>query len=78
MQLVVPLYSDILPGGGGTYVAPQSIDKVARYLAEHSEGVHPTGFDFAAIRDECDEFVELTGNVGDVSRGHANKNTSSG
>ena len=37
--LVIPVFSDILPGGGATYIAPQGIDHVARYLAAHPEGV---------------------------------------
>lgn len=63
--LVVPIYSDIKPGGGGTYIAPQSIGMVAKWLEAHPEGVEPSGFDFAAMRDQCTEFVELTGNAGD-------------
>lgn len=39
--LVIPLFSDINPRGGGTYVCPDGIDMVARYLAAHSEGVVP-------------------------------------
>ena len=37
--LVIPVFSDIAPGGGATYIAPQGIDHVARYLAAHPEGV---------------------------------------
>lgn len=66
-QLVVPLFTDIKPQGGGTFIAPDSIGKIAGYLADHPEGVMPTGFDFRGIRDSCTQFVELTGNVGDVS-----------
>ena len=66
-KLVVPIYSDIQPGGGGTYIAPQSVGMVAKWLEAHPEGVEPSGFDFAAMRDQCTEFVELTGNAGDVS-----------
>ena len=39
--LVIPLFSDIRPRGGGTYVCPEGIDRVARYLAAHPEGVLP-------------------------------------
>lgn len=39
--LVIPLFSDIKPRGGGTYVAPEGIDHIARYLAAHPEGVLP-------------------------------------
>ena len=44
--LVIPLFSDIEPRGGGTFIAPDGIDPVARYLAAHPEGVLPTGLSF--------------------------------
>ncbi|KAF3347667.1 Putative polyprenol reductase [Verticillium dahliae VDG2] len=39
--LVIPLYSDIAPGGGGTVICPDAIPKVARHLHDHPEGVSP-------------------------------------
>ncbi|KAF2685892.1 hypothetical protein K458DRAFT_417079 [Lentithecium fluviatile CBS 122367] len=39
--LVIPLWSDIVPGGGGTVICPRAIDVVARHLYEHPEGVSP-------------------------------------
>ena len=48
-------------------VAPQGIGHIARYLATHPEGLMPTGFPFLDIAlNECDQYVELTGNQGDV------------
>ena len=44
--LVIPVFSDIAPSGGATYVAPQGIDLVARYLAAHPEGVLPAKLSF--------------------------------
>ncbi|KAI0916745.1 hypothetical protein AcW1_007889 [Taiwanofungus camphoratus] len=44
--LVIPLYSDIKPRGGGTFVSPDGIDLIANYLAAHPEGVLPTGLSF--------------------------------
>ncbi|EEB98224.1 hypothetical protein MPER_02310, partial [Moniliophthora perniciosa FA553] len=44
--LVIPIFSDIKPRGGGTFIAPEGIDLVARYLAKHPEGVLPTGLSF--------------------------------
>ncbi|KZT44419.1 hypothetical protein SISSUDRAFT_16157 [Sistotremastrum suecicum HHB10207 ss-3] len=41
--LVIPLFSDIEPRGGGTFISPDGIDMIAKYLAEHPEGVLPTG-----------------------------------
>jgi hypothetical protein len=39
--LVIPLWTDIVPGGGGTMICPKAIDIVARHLHEHPEGVSP-------------------------------------
>lgn len=39
--LVIPIFSDIQPRGGGTFIAPEGIDLIARYLAAHPEGVVP-------------------------------------
>ncbi|KAG8967917.1 hypothetical protein FRC05_001882 [Tulasnella sp. 425] len=71
--LVIPIFSQILPSGGGTYIAPRSIASVARHLANHPEGLLPglgegdQKFDFTARLKECEgDFVELTGDVGDV------------
>ena len=44
--LVIPLFSDIAPGGGATYIAPDGIDLIARYLAAHPEGVVPARLSF--------------------------------
>ena len=48
-------------------MSPDSIAIIARHLADHPEGVMPTAFGFREIRDRCENFVELTGEVGDVS-----------
>ena len=39
--LVIPLYTDIKPRGGGTYLCPEGIEWTAKYLASHPEGVRP-------------------------------------
>ncbi|KAF5377511.1 hypothetical protein D9615_005138 [Tricholomella constricta] len=44
--LVIPIYSDIEPRGGGTMISPDGIDLIARYLAAHPEGVLPTELSF--------------------------------
>ena len=85
--LVIPLFSDIKPGGGGTYIAPEGIAHVARYLAAHPEGTVPAGppsrlvssispytnplydpdaYVHGEIAKRCSQFVEVTGEVGDV------------
>ncbi|KAL6705279.1 hypothetical protein ACN47E_007089 [Coniothyrium glycines] len=39
--LVIPLWTDIVAGGGGTYICPAAIPKIAQHLYEHPEGVSP-------------------------------------
>lgn len=62
--LTIVYWSDVGHKGGGTFIAPDSIRHVARYLADHPEGVDPS-FDFGSLIDKCEEFVEVTGEVGD-------------
>jgi hypothetical protein len=52
--------------GGGTFIAPDSVRVVARFLTDHPEGVPPSEFDFQALIAECGEFEEVTGQAGDV------------
>lgn len=63
--LIVALFSDIHPKGGGTYIACDSIPLIARFLAEHPEGVEPNGFPKDLIH-QCRDFRETTGEAGDV------------
>ena len=80
--LVVPLFTNIRPGGGGTFICPPAITHVARYLYDHPEGVSPRfsprsdaefkkenhlrWFNDLAASMPDDAFVEVTGQVGDV------------
>jgi hypothetical protein len=64
--LVVVLFSDIHPRGGGTFIACDSVAPVARYLAAHPEGVNPFGFPGKEWIKECHDFRETTGRAGDV------------
>ncbi|KAL2259154.1 hypothetical protein VTK26DRAFT_7263 [Humicola hyalothermophila] len=78
--LVTPLFTDILPQGGGTMICPEAIPKIARYLHDHPEGVSPRmtprgqeGFTeekdlkfFCDVAKSCSNFVEATGELGDV------------
>src|ERR687885_1718828 len=59
--LTLVLWTDMYHQGGGTYIAADSVPVIARYLAEHPEGVLPTDFDFQALTRQCTDFVELTG-----------------
>lgn len=64
--LSLVLWTDMLPRGGGTFVAADSVPVVARFLAEHPEGVLPGDFDYATLIAQCHDFVEMTGEAGDV------------
>lgn len=44
--LVIPIFSDIKPRGGGTMISPDGLGLIANYLASHPEGVLPTGLSF--------------------------------
>ncbi|KAL1601818.1 hypothetical protein SLS60_006733 [Paraconiothyrium brasiliense] len=39
--LVIPLWSDIVPNGGGTIICPAGIPIIAKHLYDHPEGVSP-------------------------------------
>ncbi len=62
--LTIVYWSDVAHEGGGTFIAPDSIGVIARYLAAHPEGVDPS-FNFGSLITECHEFEEVTGEVGD-------------
>jgi hypothetical protein len=64
--LMIVLWSDIEPQGGGTFVACDSVPVVARFLAEHPEGVLPGGFNVRSLISQCHDFIEVTGQAGDV------------
>jgi len=64
--LVVVLFSDIHPKGGGTFIACDSVPLVARYLADHPEGVLPNGFPNKEFILDCHDCRETTGKAGDV------------
>lgn len=63
--LTIVLWSDMLHAGGATFIAPDSVRVVARYLYEHPEGVDPRDFDFQKLINRCTQFEELTGEAGD-------------
>jgi len=64
--LTFALYSDVRSKGGATMVLPESVGAVARYLAEHPEGVLPKDIDYPPMLAQCHEVVEATGDAGDV------------
>jgi hypothetical protein len=70
--LVIPIFSQIKPGGGGTFIATDGIGAIARRLLAVPQGIRPglhnadDSFNFSDRLAECKDFVELTGDIGDV------------
>jgi hypothetical protein len=64
--LSLVLWTDMLSTGGGTFVAADSVPVVARFLADHPEGVLPDDFPYPELISQCQDFVELIGKAGDV------------
>jgi hypothetical protein len=67
-QGLVSLFActDILPRGGGTLLACDSVAVIAHLLAAHPQGVLPEDFDFHALVRKCRDFIQLTARAGDV------------
>ncbi|MCC7361718.1 MAG: phytanoyl-CoA dioxygenase family protein [Anaerolineales bacterium] len=63
--LTIVLWSDMRHQGGGTFIAPDSVRVVARFLAAHPEGVPPNEFPYADLVGQCARFEEVTGRAGD-------------
>jgi hypothetical protein len=63
--LTIVCWTDMRHQGGGTFVAPDSIGVVARYMLEHPDGIDPNGFEIQKLLDQCTRFEELTGEAGD-------------
>ena len=62
--LVIAAWTDVVHQGGGTFIAPDSVSVVARYLAKHPEGVAADRF--GELISQCSEFEEITANAGDI------------
>lgn len=62
--LTIVIWQDVASRGGATFIAPDSIGPVARYLQARPEGVDPNGF--GRIIDDCHHFGEAEGKAGDV------------
>ena len=63
--LTIVIWSEIRPQSGGTFIAPDSVRHVAGFLRDHPEGVE-NGAGTGELIHKCREFVEVTGNPGDV------------
>lgn len=81
--MIIPIFSDIKPNGGGTIISPDGLNIVAKYLASHPEGLlavdrcfipstsadpheDPNRLSHLQSAKKCNEFIEMTGSVGDV------------
>ncbi len=64
--LVIVVWTDIEPRGGGTFIACDSVPVLARFLAERPQGVLPNEYGFQELIQGCRDFQEITGRVGDV------------
>jgi hypothetical protein len=62
--LCLMLWSDVSAREGGTFLACDSIGKVARLLLANPQGLDPRPF--TSLYKECEDFVEITGGAGDV------------
>lgn len=64
--LSIVLWSDIDPRSGRTFIAPDSLGPIARYLEQFPEGLCPVDARFGEQIKHCQQFGEVTGRVGDV------------
>lgn len=64
--LLLVLYTDILPQGGGTVLLPESPPKVARCLAVGDANFVDGEGETQGIVDACAERLQITGEAGDV------------
>jgi len=63
--LGIPLMTDVLPEGGGTFIAADSVPVISRYLADHPEGVVDYEMPIKDLVSQCKDFREVTGEAGD-------------
>ena len=63
--LTIVIWSDIFPQSGGTFVAPDSVQHIARFLLDNPQGLLPD-VGFGQHIGKCRKFLELTGKTGDV------------
>lgn len=64
--LQVVVWQDIAHQGGGTFIAPDSLRPVVELLHAHPEGIDPFSNLWSTIASQCREFLETTGEAGDV------------
>ena len=62
--LVLVAWTDVQSRGGATFIAPDSVGVIARFLAERPAGIE--GREFGALIGQCQRFEQLTARAGDV------------
>jgi len=65
--LTIVCWTDMRHQGGATFVSPDSVGVVARYLADHPEGVPANAWNVQPLLEQCARFEELTGSAGDFA-----------
>jgi hypothetical protein len=68
--LVIGLFTDTGPRGGGTILAGGSHKTTARVLARHPEGISHLGLFAETLKEPLGNFYEVTGAAGDVVLAH--------
>jgi hypothetical protein len=68
--LVIGLFTDIQPRGGGTILAGGSHKLTTRVLAKYPEGISHIELFQEALRQPLGDFHEIIGNAGDVALCH--------
>ena len=64
--LIGSYYTDVGHQGGATLISPGSHQVVAKFLAEHPEGVLPDFVGENRLIEKCHQFLELTASAGDI------------
>jgi hypothetical protein len=67
--LGIVFWRDVVADQGPTYVVPDSIGHVARFLAEHPEGIDPP-VPIDDVLADCNDFRALTGSQGTIVWAH--------
>ncbi|KZO99822.1 hypothetical protein CALVIDRAFT_525340 [Calocera viscosa TUFC12733] len=66
---IICCYSDILPRGGGTWLAEDGIRGIVEYLYKHPEGIewpYKGESFYEHVKTECKQFTQVVANKGDV------------
>jgi len=64
--LLIVCWGEMVHQAGATFIAPDSIGPVARFLGNHPEGVAPDGFPISDILSQCRDYREVQAAAGDV------------